>query len=161
MSNKTKVRLFLLQFNTLIAMKKIPVCILLLLFVIAVAGPGCKNPLKEEKKKELVIILLHEYLAETGRYIVYWDGKDKNGKYVQPGKYYYVMEVKSFQDQDVMVAEAGGKLGKNNEQHFEPGFWNDFELGQAYPNPFRILEGVNIPIIVSEPATVKLTIFKD
>jgi len=132
-----------------------------ILFLVILSVISCKNPFKEEKKKEPVIILLHEYLEESGKYIVYWDGKDENGKYVQPGRYIYLMEVKTFQDQDVMTAEAGGKLGKNNEQHFEPGFWTDFELGHAYPDPFKILEGVNIPIIVSQPATVKLSIYKE
>jgi hypothetical protein len=119
------------------------------------------NPFKEEKKKELVKVLVNDYLGETGRYVVYWDGKDKNGKYIFAGKYIYLLEVKDFQDQDFMTAEEGGRPGANNQEHFETGIWSNFELEPASPNPFKIKDGVNIPFLVSQPATVKISIFKD
>ena len=124
-------------------------------------GVSCKNPFKDEKKKELVRVLMNDYLVDVGRYIYYWDGKDKNGKYITPGRYIYLMEVKDFQDQDYVTAQAGGKIGANNQEHFETGFWNSFQIEPAYPNPFKIQEGVNIPFLVSRPATVKISIFKD
>ena len=122
---------------------------------------GCKNPLKEEKKKETTRVLVHDHFNEAGKYIVFWDGKDKNDKWINAGKYIYLMEVKDFQDQDFVTAQAG-KADKNvDESHYEFGFYHQFELGQAYPNPFKIQSGVNIPFIVSEPATIKITIYKD
>ncbi len=137
----------------------------LLLVAVAAASflfwTSCKNPFKEEKKKELVRVLVNDYLVDVGRYIYYWDGKDKNGKYITPGRYIYLMEVRDFQDQDYVTAQAGGKIGANNQEHFETGFWNSFQLEPAYPNPFKIQEGVNIPFLVSKPATVKISIFKD
>jgi hypothetical protein len=123
----------------------------------------CKNPFKSETKKELIKVLVNDYFnnESLGKWVFFWNGKNKDGKFVSPGKYIYIMEAHTFQDQDFVTAEAGGVNEENDQSHFEAGFWYDFELGQAYPNPFPIKSGVNIPAIISEAGTVKISIYKN
>ena len=133
-----------------------------LFLIVALAGTGCKNPLKEEKKKELVRVLANDLFEEMGKYVLFWDGMDKGGTPVSPGKYIIVFEIRDFQEQDFVMAEAGKAKEEIDESHYEFGFYHNHELGQPYPNPFKILSGVNIPIIVAEvPAAVKLSVYKD
>ncbi|MBN1999531.1 hypothetical protein JW935_18400 [candidate division KSB1 bacterium] len=107
--------------------------------------------------------LIYDYFSEDdlGKWIFFWDGKNDKGNYIEPGKYIYVLEIGRFSDQDFVLAEDGGKNESNNQGHFEPGFWNDFELGRAFPDPFKIRDGVNIPVFLSEAGTVRLTIYQD
>jgi len=145
-------------------MKFLLTLIKILSIIIIVASFGilrCSNPADKEKERIVIRILVDDYLEDTGRYVFYWDGKDKNRKYITPGKYIYAIQTKTFQDFDYFTAEAGGKEGENNEEHLEPGFWNDFELEKAYPDPFKIMSGVNIPFLLSEPAKVKITIYQE
>ena len=136
-----------------------------ILFIIILAACSgifyCSNPTEEEKKKTEIRLLVDDYLEGTGRYVFYWDGKDKNGKFIKAGRYIYELQTKTFQDFDYFNAVDGGKEGKNNEEHYEPGFWNNFELEKAYPDTFEIMSGVNIPFLVSEPARVRVIIYKD
>ncbi|HPM97291.1 MAG TPA: hypothetical protein PL021_04525 [bacterium] len=120
---------------------------------------GCKNPFAEEKKKPLVRELLNEYLAEPGRYIVYWDGKDKNGKYVEIGEYIVLLEFGNHQEQDFITAQVGGKPGFNNQGNFIPAFFVATHLETPFPDPFQLLSGVNLPFALHEPAQVKLQIY--
>lgn len=137
---------------------------LVILFCLSLLGVvllNCKNPLKDEKKKQLVIDHVF-YSAPMGRHIFYWDGKDKNQKYISPGKYIVVMEVKQFQDQDTFIAQPDGKTRKNDDGiYYYNEIWNDYELLHPEPDPFKIKEGVRIPFLVSVPANVKISIFKD
>jgi hypothetical protein len=123
----------------------------------------CKNPFKSEKadKERIIILMNNEYLSETGRYVAFWDGKNSSGKYIVPGRYIILMEAGSFNDQNYVTAEEGGKNGDNNNQHLEPGFWNHYQLDNAFPNPFKIMSGVNIPFLAPQPGRVKITIYKD
>ncbi len=121
----------------------------------------CENPLKEEKKKEPVRILVEDYLDGAGKYIFFWDGKNTEGKFVSPGKYIYALEIKDWQDQDYVEALAGGKIGQNNEAHFEAFISNYDELLRAYPDPFQVQSGVNIPVVLKAPAFIELSIYKD
>ncbi len=122
----------------------------------------CSNPLEEsETQKEKIRLLVDQTFTESGRYVYYWDGKDDDGKYVEPGKYLYAMETKNYDQINYMIAEIGGKTGSNNEEHWEPGYWNSFVLEDAYPDPFYIESGVNIPFLVSTSARIKITIYKD
>lgn len=133
--------------------------------IAVVVTVSCKNPLKEEKKKEPVKDVYY-YQAPVGRYVYYWDGKNEDGNYITPGKYIIVMEVKNFQDQQTITALDGGKPGANdNGDLYFNEFYSDYELLVPEPDPFRIKEGVNIPFIVGNPegatVTVKLAIYKD
>jgi hypothetical protein len=123
----------------------------------------CKNPFKSETKKELIKVLVNDYFnnESLGKWIFFWNGKNKDGKFIAPGKYIYIMEAHNFQDQDFVSAEEGGVNEENDQSRFEPGFWYDFELGQAFPNPFPIKSGVNIPVIISEAGTVKISIYRN
>ena len=122
---------------------------------------GCKDPLGDDKKKPLVRTLLNESLPQSGKYIVYWNGKDDNGEYITPGKYIIILEVRDLQDTDFVTAVGGGKPGENNEGNVIPGFYINSRLEPPYPNPFEILSGVNIPFIVHEAGGVKLEIYKN
>ena len=135
----------------------------LLLLLLTLPVCQCKNPFKsEEGQKQRVIILMNnEYLDITGRWVIYWDGKDSNGRYVQAGRYIILMEAKNFNDQNYVTAEEGGKPGGNDARHVEPGTWYSFELEAAYPNPFKVQSGVNIPFLVSQVGRVKISIYKD
>ncbi len=122
---------------------------------------SCKNPLKEETRK----ILVHEeifYSAPMGRYVYYWNGKDLKNKYVTPGKYYILLEVKDFQDQDFINAVEGGKPGEGESTfYYYNEIWHTNELGEIKPNPFPILSGCTITFILNGTATAKLSIYKD
>ena len=123
---------------------------------------SCKNPMKEEKNKELVREWYYTQ-APMGRYVHYWNGQDKDGKYVATGKYIILMEVKDSQDQINVTAIDGGKPLANDEGDF---YFNeihyDYMLLVPDPDPFRVREGVNIPFLVGDfAASVKLSIYKD
>jgi hypothetical protein len=124
---------------------------------------SCKNPFKSEepKKQRIIILMNNEYLAEPGRYVAYWNGKDEKGNYIKTGNYIILIEAKDFSDQTTITALEGGKPDDNNNQHIEPGYWTRYELEKPYPNPFHILSGVNIPFLVPDAGRVKITIFKD
>ena len=131
-----------------------------LAFVLLVVG-ACENPLKEEKKKQEVLRLVDDYLA-SGRYNIFWDGKDSKGKYISAGKYIYVMEAGDFTDQFFMNAQEGGTGKLNDSTFYEP--WPGYighELGQNSPEPFKIKNGTNIPFRVGPAARVRVTIYKD
>ncbi len=117
---------------------------------------GCSNPVSHEK----VILLIDEYLSESGRYVFYWNGMDENKKYVDPGDYIVLFEIKDWQQQETITAVKGGVPNENNQSHFEPGFWQYNELEAPYPNPFKVQSGVNIPILLARPARVKIAIYK-
>ena len=117
---------------------------------------SCKNPVAAER----VIILIDDYLVESGRYIFYWNGKDDDKRYVEPGDYIIVLEIKDFQQQETVTAVKGGLPNENNQARFEPGFWQDHELQSPFPNPFKVQSGVNIPILLSGPARIKIVIYK-
>lgn len=121
----------------------------------------CSSPTKEENKKQRVRLLVDDVFEETGRYVFYWDGKDDNKKYVKPGRYIYAMQTKEYDSWEYVTVNTGGKTGANNEEHFEPGFWHSFELEEAFPNPFELEAGTNIPFLVSEKARVKILIYKE
>jgi len=142
---------------------KVTVHVLAFFLALAAAVPGCKNPLEEESKKERVRVLVDDLFEDIGKYVLFWDGRDSDGKPVPPGKYIIIFEVKDFQEQDFLTAEAG----KASEEVRDPnsytfGYYSNYELGQPYPDPFKILSGVNIPIYISHvPAPVKVSIYKD
>lgn len=121
----------------------------------------CSNPLKNEEKKELVIHFIDDVLELSGKYIFFWDGKDENRKHVESGRYIIVLNIKDWQDQAYISVDPGGKLESNDESRFEPGYWLHHELLAPYPDPFQVQSGVNIPILIAEPARVKINIYKD
>lgn len=138
--------------------KLIILCVVTLAAFIALQ---CSNPLEEEKKKERVLLFIDDYLVDTGRYIFYWDGKGEDRNYVAPGKYIILLEIKDWQDQEYVEVKEGGKAGENDKSRFEPGYWIDNDLQEPFPNPFRVKSGVNIPILLSAPGHVKISIYKD
>lgn len=121
----------------------------------------CSNPFKSDEKKELVVHLVDDYFDITGRQIFFWDGRDKNRKHVEPGRYIVLLTIKDWQDQVYIEAEPGGKLEANDEQHLEPGFWASHELELPYPDPFQIQAGINIPVLIARPDRIKIDIYKD
>ncbi|MBN1480337.1 hypothetical protein JXA70_08710 [candidate division KSB1 bacterium] len=122
----------------------------------------CSNPFKSEEKKELVNYFFNDILELTGRYVLYWDGKDNNNNYITPGRYIIVLIIKDWQDQLYVTAEPGGKVGANDKSHFEPGYWQFNELEPTDPDSsFQIQAGVNIRFLLAEPAHVRINIYKD
>lgn len=117
---------------------------------------SCKNPVSAQK----VIILIDDYLIDGGKYVFYWDGKNEDKQYVEPGDYVVVLEIKDWQQQEIITAIKGGSPGENNQSHFEPGFWQYPELLEPFPNPFKVQSGVNIPILLPGSSRVRITIFK-
>jgi hypothetical protein len=140
---------------------KHPKNIALALLAIAFILLQCKNPLSEDKKK----LLVHEeifYSAPMGRYVYFWNGKDLNGKYVTPGKYDILLEIRDFQDQDFVNAVAGGKQTDDESTfYYYNEIWHTNELGEIKPNPFPILSGCTITFILNGSATATLSIYKD
>ncbi|MBN2356260.1 hypothetical protein JXO59_09110 [candidate division KSB1 bacterium] len=132
----------------------------IILLVPALLG-SCDNPFKDEEKKQL-IREEYFYSAPQGRYVYYWDGKDEKGIYITPGKYIVLLEVYTFQDQDFVTAEEGGKTGQEDPGiYYYPEFWNKDELGEIKPNPFKIKSGCTITFILQGGTTAKLAIYKD
>ena len=145
--------------------KKLTIYSVLLFIQVLLLFSACKNPLEEKKIKEPVRDVYYTQ-APIGRHVYFWDGKDEDGKFITPGKYIIVMEVKSFQDQQTVVALEGGKpeANDNGDLYFNE-IYSDYELLVPAPDPFKIKEGVNITFLVGNPegstASVKLSIFKD
>ena len=135
--------------------------LLLIVVILVTLTWRCENPLSEEKKKQQVLLFIDDYFPEIGRYFFYWDGKDENRKYVNPGRYIVLLEIKDFQDQHYITIEEGGKPNQNDKSHFEPGFWTYTELEPTDPNPFKVQSGTNIIMRLSEPSRVKIRIYKD
>lgn len=135
------------------------ICILLFSLLLL----QCDNIFKHDDKKEKVRTLIDHYFMDIdiGRWIFYWDGKDDDGILVEPGRYIILLEIEDFQDQEYVTAEKGGKTDANNEAHFTVEYWMYHDLLEPYPNPFRVESGVNIPVIVAEPARVRVRIYKD
>jgi hypothetical protein len=120
---------------------------------------GCKNPLSEEKNKKLVH---QETFYEMGRYDYFWNGRDLDNRYVTPGKYYILLEVRDFQDQDYVTAIDGGKaVDLESGYYYYNEIWRSNELGKIEPNPFPVKEGCTITFIISGEATAKLSIYQD
>lgn len=136
-------------------------CVLLILAGLLVAGISCKNPLKDEQKKEKILELVNDYIPQSGFYVFFWDGKDKNKEYIDPGEYIVLLEIKSWQDQEMITAQGGGKPGKNDNSHYEPGYWLYHDLLEPEPNPFQIESGVNIPVRLKEAAWIVIRIYKN
>lgn len=131
------------------------------LLIAALFTIQCSNPFKSDEKKELVIHLVDDYYPYTGRQVFFWDGRDKKQKYVEPGRYIVLLTIKDWQDQLYIEAEPGGKFEANDQQHLEPGFWASDELEPPYPDPFQVQAGVNIPVLISKAARIKIDIYKD
>jgi hypothetical protein len=127
-------------------------CLIGLLFSVT-----CKNPVSLDK----IIILIDDYLIDGGRYVFYWNGLDDDKKPVAPGDYIVVFEIKGWQEQESVTAIKGGQANENNQARFEPGFWQYNELQRPFPNPFKVLSGVNISILLSGASRVKITIYKN
>ena len=135
--------------------------VILIVLVVGIAAIKCSNPFKTEKKKELVLLFIDDYLVDIGRYIFFWNGKDDKNEFVAPGKYIVLLEIKSWQDQEYVTAEEGGKERANDQSRFEPGYWLYDDLQTPFPDTFFVKSGVNIPILLSSPGHVKISIYKD
>ncbi|MBN1466175.1 hypothetical protein JXA02_10455 [candidate division KSB1 bacterium] len=133
----------------------------LIFFIAILLAIHCSNPLKNEEKKELVIHFIDDVFDLTGRYVFFWDGKDEHKKYVEPGKYIILLSIRDWQDQTFVSVEADGKPNANDSSRFEPGFWLNHELEAPYPDPFQVQAGVNIPVLIAEPARIRINIYKD
>ncbi len=134
-----------------------------LLLLLSLLSLQCKNPFKDdEPEKERVLILVNnEYFTDTGRYVLFWNGKNEDSSFVSAGKYIILMEAKNFNDQISVTAQEGGKNGSNNKAHVELGYYSRYELESVDPNPFKVQSGVNISIIIPQVGRVKITIYKD
>jgi hypothetical protein len=135
--------------------------LLLFCFIGCLLFLTCKNPLREDKKKQQIIILIDDRFVEGGKYVFYWDGKNDDKQYIEPGDYIIVLEVKDWQEQEIVTALKGGAANENNQARFEPSFWQYNELQPPFPNPFKVQSGVNIPILLSGPSRAKITIYKN
>ena len=136
--------------------------VVILLFLIFIAFISCFGPENEGNKKKVVELLDREYLA-GGRWGLYWDGKNSDGKYISPGKYLYQLQANGFDRVKEMNAIEGGKEGFYRDSlFFHPGYWATFDLDDSYPEPFEIKAGVIIPFQVKgDGAVLTLTIFKE
>ncbi len=138
---------------------KVPLLLVLTVALLLPFMTGCKNPLSDKKNKKLVH---EETFYGMGRYVYFWNGKDLNGKYVTPGKYYVVLEVRDFQDQDYVMAIKGGEeSGRESGFYYFNEIWMTNELGKIEPNPFKIHEGCTITFVLNNDATSKLLIYQD
>lgn len=138
---------------------------MLLLITILISSFACENPLKEEKTKPLVIEILDNEPLDPGRYVVYWDGKNKDKEYIDPGTYIILLEIRGDQDQDFVNAVPGGKPGENNKYdtfvHYQVGYYPFDHLEAPDPDPFQVFSGVTLPFVLHNGGNVSLSIFKD
>jgi len=142
-------------------MKAKRIGVILVLLFVGLISVKCSNPFKTEKRKELVLEFINDYLPDIGRYVFFWDGRDDKNSFVTPGKYIVLLEIKGWQDQEYVTAEEGGRERANDQSRFEPGFWIDDDLQTPFPDTFFVKSGVNIPILLSSPGHVKISIYKD
>ena len=74
-------------------MKKQNIFVLIIGLFFLLAFVTCKNPFKSETKKELIKVLVNDYFnnESLGKWIFFWDGKNKDGRDVANGVYYGVV----------------------------------------------------------------------
>ena len=144
----------------LISKKAILSGILLILITIFTL---CENP--SSVKQTIVIKTLVRGKLQTGKYSVFWDGKDESNKFVEPGTYLVWLYARTFTYEIRITALQGGVTGINDSTTAPVyGNWGLTELLQNHPEPFRIQSGTNIPFIIGEDVagqTVEITVRKE
>jgi len=122
----------------------------------------CEDPVSSNQPE--VIKTLVQGRLNTGQYSVFWDGKDENNNFVEPGTYLVWLTARSFTYEIKMTALSGGAGSNDSTTVPIYGDWGLTELLQNHPEPFRIKSGTNIPFIIGADAasqTVVLTVRKE
>lgn len=119
---------------------------------------ACANPVSLDEQK-VVKTLIDEPLP-VGRYEVFWDGTDSNNKPLPAGQYKARLDTRTQVFEIDMTARDGtaGVSNDSSEVILLPQLVT--LIDQNHPEPFIIRNGTNIPISISENATVRLTIRK-
>ena len=116
----------------------------------------CSDPSSSDDKY-IVKTLIDEYWGQ-GQYTEFWDGTDDNNKPLPAGTYYVRLWTKNYSNQIKIEAQDGTFRTTNDSTVFFPTPTFITLLEQNHPNPFRILEGTNIPFQLAESGTIELTI---
>jgi hypothetical protein len=132
----------------------------------AILTAGCSDPLGGEDKPTHVVTLALPAVLQPGRYLIYWNGKDKNGAAVAPGAYRCVLDAGVTVQEIQMTALAGTKGKSADSTGTGTGIWyfaapvTAWILDQNFPEPFYAADGTNIPFEIPEPSTVVLAIHR-
>jgi hypothetical protein len=125
----------------------------------------CSSPTASEKEGPLIRTLLGgDKVLQTGRWMIYWDGKDDAKKTVAAGAYVCFMESENDIESIDLKAVDGTKGKPADSTGTGIGIWHletnplHYLLEQNFPNPFYAKDGTNISFELPEPAHVKLTI---
>ncbi|HDQ44828.1 MAG TPA: hypothetical protein ENN17_04905 [bacterium] len=131
--------------------------------MLAVLFFSCSDPLSDRDKRTLVRTLI-EGSIDPGKYVIFWDGRDKQREWVAPGEYVCKFWTRDYGQQIEMKALAGDpdRPPRLNDSTLVamPPVPLHFLLEKNRPDPFHVNEGTNIPFDIPYRAAVRLTIHR-
>jgi hypothetical protein len=139
---------------------------LMLALLLAAAYSTCSDPLGGENKPTHVVTLPLPNPLRPGRYMVYWDGKDKNKQTVAAGAYRCVLDGGTYVGEIQMTAMDGTKGKPADSTGTGTGLWffetpaAAYVLEQNRPEPFYAKDGTNLLFEIPEPSNVVLAIHR-
>ena len=134
------------------------------LLIIVRLGLSCSDPLSEEDKDTLVRTLI-EGSIDPGKYVIFWNGKDKNKNLLGGGNYICKFYTRDYGDEIELTAlpvDSSRRIVYNDSTLIAmPPIPLHFVLEQNRPDPFYINEGTNIIFDVPYRASILLTIHRE
>jgi hypothetical protein len=114
----------------------------------ALPQAGCDGP--AEVRKGALVRTLYEQAGPPGRYIVYWNGKDEDGKTVAAGDYVCYLDAGT-DLQAINLTALNGTGGRRADTLGAGAGWVYlptqpvlYNLDPAVPNPFYNRDGTNL-----------------
>ena len=120
---------------------------------------NCSDPVSEAEKEATVKTLVEGTLL-TGTHILFWDGADKNNKFVSAGTYYAMLYTQELTYPEYRITALSGGAGKTNESPIQYIDNMPATTGIEYADPdtFYVEDGTNIHFTLDEDMPIRLTI---
>jgi hypothetical protein len=120
---------------------------------------NCSNPVSEDEKEATVKTIIEGTLL-AGTHILFWDGTDKNNKYVSAGTYYVLLYTQALTYPEYRITALPGGTGKTNESPIKYIDNMPATTGIEYADPdtFHVEDGTNIHFTLDEDTPIRLTI---
>jgi hypothetical protein len=137
----------------------------LLLLVAAIARMGCDSP--TEVRKGALVRTLYERGGLPGRYVIFWDGRDEDGKTVAAGAYQCYLEAENYTNAVEMTALDGTRGSRADSMGtnaagilYIPTDPALYSLSPNIPNPFYNRDGTSIPFEIAGTGYVRVRIHR-